>query len=147
MTSVTQPTQPHRLSSVLVAEPTVTRTTEDDGRERLTLNWPESWPDVCLFSRDLLIEQVDNLNRLTAWKRDALSSLNDWHELERLIPEEFSYAKLGWTWPQVIAAYIAHLEACSTTSPQHPPPIPANAVESLIADPSHAESMDGSSAL
>ena len=38
-------------------------------------------------------------------------------------------------------------EACSTTSPQHPPTIRESAVESLIVHPSHAESMDGSSAL
>lgn len=121
MSSDTQPTQPHRIVNVLVAEPTITRTVEDDGRERFTLHWPESWPDVCLFSRDLLIETTEEHNRLTAWKRDATSIINDWHELERLIPEDFSYAKLGWTWPQVIAAYIAHLEACSTNpSPHHP---------------------------
>ncbi len=42
---------------------------------------------------------------------------------------------------------IAREDACSTTSPQHPPTIRANAVESLIVHPSHAESMDGSSPL
>jgi hypothetical protein len=35
---------------------------------------------------------------------------------------------------------------CSTTSPQHPPHITESVLESLIVHPSHAESMDGSSA-
>lgn len=40
-----------------------------------------------------------------------MSSLNDWHELENAVPKWFAQGRLGWPWPRVVAAYIAHLES------------------------------------
>lgn len=51
-------TSPHSLVNVLVANPTVTKA--EDGT--LTYDWPESWPDVCLMSRDLFVEMVARFN-------------------------------------------------------------------------------------
>lgn len=58
------------------------------------------------------VEAADALERLAhleRWKAEALTSLSEWHELEALVPEDFTYARLGQRWPQVVAAYIASL--------------------------------------
>ena len=51
------------------------------------------------------------LVRLRAWKESATSCLNDWHELEKSVPNWFTADKLGWPWPRVVAAYITHLRS------------------------------------
>lgn len=53
---------------------------------------------------------VDELTQLRAWKKSAMSSIKEWHQLEKLVPESFSADKLGWAWPHVVAAYIDHLK-------------------------------------
>ncbi len=58
----------------------------------------------------LLIAEIDHeLGQLAAWKESALARLNEWHELEALVPVAFTAAHLGMPWPHIVRDYIHSL--------------------------------------
>ena len=55
---------------------------------------------------------MDEIDRQRRWAAEAKASLDDWHStLEPMIPEAFKDGRLGDRWPQVVADYIAELQA------------------------------------
>ena len=104
--------------------------------------WRPEWTDAI---RPLIME--------AHWREDSSDFLIGYRSPAKHGDKVFWTDQDGYTNPVCVNVCRVNWRSwdvevpCSTTSPQHPPTIRANAVESLIVHPSHAESMDGSSAL
>lgn len=72
---------------------------------------------------DLIAGARAEVDRLNAWKAEALASLNSWHDLKAAVPAWFAHCRLGQSWPKVIADYIGHLEATTNVLSTSPHPI------------------------
>ena len=61
-----------RIANVPVAEPTITETVDDLTKVRtVTVNWPDTDPDVCLITRGVLLDLARQLNDGRYWEHAA----------------------------------------------------------------------------